>query len=106
MKREFYQEGGSTAKKYKIMIDGQDKKSDQLATEIAGTLGAYASANQFSVGLLNNQLKRKNRLIKTLEARLATAEENAKGQASMEIEKARVAEKNEIEMLKTKLEQS
>jgi hypothetical protein len=106
VKREFYQEGESTAKKYKIMTDGKNKKSDQLATEIAGTLGAYASANQFSVGLLNNQLKRKNRLIRTLEARLATAAENAKGQASMEIEQARVADKNEIEMLKTKLEQA
>jgi hypothetical protein len=79
VKREFYQEGGSTAKKYKIMTDGKNKKSDQLAIEIAGTLGAYASANQFSVGLLNNQLKRKNHLIRTLEARLATSTENAKG---------------------------
>jgi hypothetical protein len=40
--------------------------------EIVGTLGAYALANQFSVGLLKKQLKQKNRLIKTLEARLAT----------------------------------
>jgi hypothetical protein len=106
VKREFYQEGESTAKKYKIMTDGKNKKSDQLATEIAGTLGAYASANQFSVGQLNNQLKRKNRLIRTLEARLATATENAKGQASMEMEQARVADKNEIEVLKAKLEQA
>jgi hypothetical protein len=88
------------------MTDGKDKKSDQFATEIAGTLGAYASANQFSVGLLKNQLKRKNRLIRTLEARLATAAENAKGQASVEIEQARLADKNEIEVLRAKLEQA
>ena len=69
-------------------------------------LGAYASANQFSVGLMNNQLKRKNHLVRTLEARLATTAENAKGQASVEMEQARVADKNEIEMLKTKLEQT
>jgi hypothetical protein len=65
-----------------------------------------SSVNQFSVGLLKNQLKRKNRLIRTLEARLASAMENAKGQASVEIEQARLADKNEIEVLKTKLEQS
>ena len=93
MKKEFYQEGESTVKKYKIMTDGKNKKSDQLAIEIAGTLGAYASSNKFSVGLLNNQLKRKNRLIRTLEARLATAAENAKGQASMDMEQVRVADK-------------
>jgi hypothetical protein len=106
VKREFYQEGESTAKKYKVITDGKNKKNEQFATEIAGTLGAYASVNQFSVGLLKNQLKRKNRLIKTLEARLATTTENAKDQASVGIEQARLADKNEIEMLKTKLEQA
>jgi hypothetical protein len=58
VKREFYQEGESTVKKYKVMIDGKDKKNEQFATEIAGTLGAYATTNQFSVGVLKNQLKR------------------------------------------------
>jgi hypothetical protein len=79
VKREFYQEGESTAKKFKVMTNGKNKNSEQFATEIEGMLGAYASANQFSVGLLKNQLKRKNCLIKTLEARLASATENAKG---------------------------
>jgi hypothetical protein len=106
VKREFYQEGESTAKKYKVITDGKDKKNEQFATEIAGTLEAYASANQFSVGLLKNQLKRKNCLIRTLEARLATTTENDKDQVSVGIEQARLVDKNEIEMLKTKLEQA
>jgi hypothetical protein len=42
VKKEFYQEGESTVKKYKIMIDGKNKKSDQLTIEITRTLGAYA----------------------------------------------------------------
>jgi hypothetical protein len=106
VKREFYQEGESTAKKFKVMTDGKNKKNEQFTTEIAGTLGAYASANQFSVGPLKNQLKRKNHLIKTLEARLASTTENSRGQVSVEIEQARLADKNEIEVLKTKLEQA
>jgi hypothetical protein len=106
VKREFYQDEGSTAKKFKVMTDGKNKKSEEFATEIAGTLGAYASANQFSVGMLKNQLKRKNRLIKTLEARVASAAESAKSQASGEIELARLADQKEIEVLKTKLEQA
>ena len=106
VKREFYQEGELTAKKYKVITDGKDKKNEQFTTEIAGTLGAYSSVNQFSVGLLKNQLKRKNRLIKTLEARLTTITETAKDQASVGIEQARLADKNEIELLKTKLEQA
>jgi hypothetical protein len=85
------------------MIDGKNKKNEQFATEITGTLGAYASANQFSIGLLKHQLNRKNHMIRTLEARLALATENAQGQVSVEIELARLADKNEIEVLKTNL---
>ena len=51
-------------------------------------------------------MKRKNRLIKTLEARLATTIETAKDQASVGIEQARLTDKNEIELLKSKLEQA
>jgi hypothetical protein len=105
VKREFYQEGESTAKKYKVLNDGKDKKNEQFMMKIAGTLGAYATGNQFSIGVLKKQLKQKNRLIKTLEARLATTAEAAKDQVSVGIEQARLADKGEIELLKTKLEQ-
>jgi hypothetical protein len=50
--------------------------------------------------------ERKNCLIKTLEARLAIAEEATKDQASVGIEKERLADKSEIELLNTKLEQA
>jgi hypothetical protein len=88
------------------MTDGKNKKSDEFTTEIAGTLGAYATVNQFFVAMLKNQLKRKNRLIKTLEARVASAAESTKSQVSGEIELARLADKKEIEVLKTKLEEA
>ena len=78
VKKEFYQEEGSTAKKFKVLTNGKDMKKEEFMTEIAGTLGAYATTNQFSVGVLKYQLKQKNRLIKTLEAKLATTEEAAK----------------------------
>jgi hypothetical protein len=106
VKREFYQEGESTAKIFKVMTDGRNKKKDEFATEIARTLGAYATANQFSVEMLKRQLKEKNHLIKTLEARLTSAAEDSKSQASGAIELAQLADKKEIEVLKTKLEQA
>jgi multidrug efflux pump subunit AcrA (membrane-fusion protein) len=55
---------------------------------------------------LKNQLKQKNCLIKTLEAKLATTMEAAKDKVSVGIEQARLANKSEIELLKTKLEQA
>jgi hypothetical protein len=106
VKKDFSQEEGSTIKKFKVMIDGMNKRKDEFATEIAGTLGAYATTNQFSVSVLKNQLKVKNCLIKNLEARVASAAKSAKSQASGEIELARLVDKKEIGVLKTKLEQA
>jgi hypothetical protein len=106
VKREVYQEGESTAKKFKVMTDGRNKKKEEFATEIAGTLGAYATTNLYSVEMLKEQLKAKNRLIKTLEARLDSATENARSLASEEVKLAQLANKREIEHLKTKLEQA
>ena len=75
-------------------------------TQIVGTLGAFTTANQYSVGTLKDQLKRKNHLIKTLEAKLATIKAAAKYQTNTGIEQARVADQKEIEWLKTDLEQT
>jgi hypothetical protein len=88
------------------MTDGRNKKRDEFATEIAGTLGAYATTNQVSVAALKNQLKAKNQLIKTLEARIASAAEDAKSQVSGAIELAQLVDRKEIEFLKTKLEKA
>jgi hypothetical protein len=50
LKREFYQEAGSTAKKFKVLTDGKDKKKEEFVTEIARTLGVYASQTNFQSG--------------------------------------------------------
>jgi hypothetical protein len=68
-------------------------------------LGDFATANQFSVGSLKEQLKRKNRLIRKLEAKLATAEANARDQVNTGLEQARAADQREIEWLRSDLEQ-
>jgi hypothetical protein len=73
---------------------------------ITGTLGAFAIANQYYFESLKDQLKWKNCLIKTLEAKLVTVEETARDQANTGIEQARAADQKEIKQLKTNLEQT
>ena len=90
MRQELYQEAGTISKKFKIITNGRKMKKEEFATQIVGTLGAFATANQYSVGTLKDQLKRKNHLIKTLEAKLATTEVAAKDQASVTLEQARI----------------
>jgi hypothetical protein len=57
VRQELYQEAGTVSKKYKILTDGKDMKKVEFATQIAGTLGAFTTVNQYSVGTLKDQLK-------------------------------------------------
>jgi hypothetical protein len=106
VKQELYQEEGKVAKKFKILVDGRAMKKQEFATQIAGTLGDFAIANQYSIESLKDQLKRKNRLIKTLEDKLATAEAVAIEQVNIGIEQCRATDQKEIKRLKSNLEQT
>jgi hypothetical protein len=97
VKQEIYREVGIVAKKFKILDDGKTMKKDEFATQIAGTLGDFSTTKQYSVRSLKEQLKRKNRLISKLEAKLATTEENAIDQVNAGLEQARAADQKEIE---------
>lgn len=57
VRQELYQREGVVAKKFKIMTYGKVVKEEEFTDEIAGTLGAYATTNQYSVGTLKAQLK-------------------------------------------------
>jgi hypothetical protein len=57
VRQGFYQKEGIVAKKFKIMRDGKAAKEREFVEEIVGTLGAYATTNQYSIGTLAAQLK-------------------------------------------------
>jgi hypothetical protein len=57
LRQELYQEAGIVSKKFKIIIDGRTMKKEEFATQIAKTLGAFSTRNQYSVGNLKDQLK-------------------------------------------------
>jgi hypothetical protein len=105
VKQETYQRVGATAKRYKILTDGEALEEEEFTDEVAGTLGAYAMTNQYSVGALKARLKQKNLLIGKLEARVATTEANARDEVNKGIEQSRVADQQEIKRLKSDLEQ-
>jgi hypothetical protein len=54
MKQELYQEVGIVSKKLKISTDGRAMKKEEFATEIAGTLGDFATSNQYSFRTLKD----------------------------------------------------
>jgi len=93
------------AKKFKILTDKKYLEEEEFADEIAGMLGAYATANQYLVGTLRSRLKNKDRLIIELQSRLSESETNARNEADKELKQAREVDRQEIEQLKTNLEQ-
>jgi hypothetical protein len=105
VKQELYQKEGAVAKRFKILTEGKAVEEEEFTDEIAGTLGAYATANQYSVGTLKAQLKWKNLLIGKLEAKVATTEANARDEMRKSLEQARIADLQEIEKLRSDLEQ-
>jgi hypothetical protein len=96
VKQETYQRAGAIAKKYKILTDGEALEEEEFVDEVAGKMGAYATTNQYSVGTLKARLKQKNLLISKLEARVATAEANARDETNKGFEHARVTDQQEI----------
>jgi hypothetical protein len=56
LKQEMHRRGEMMIKKNKIIVDGQKIEEGEFTIEIAGTMGALASANLYSVGNLRTML--------------------------------------------------
>jgi hypothetical protein len=49
VKREMHQKEGSVVKRHKVLIDGDTSEEVEFFEEVAGSLGDFATTNQFSV---------------------------------------------------------
>jgi chromosome segregation ATPase len=96
---------GAVAKRYRVLTDGEALEEVEFIEEVAGTLGAYATTNQYSVGTLKEWLKQKDMLISKLQTQIAAVETNARNEAYKDLEQARAADQQEIKQLKSNLEQ-
>jgi hypothetical protein len=50
-------------KSKKMVYDGQNRDDTKFSKEVAGSLGAFATANQWSVENLAEQLKQRDMLV-------------------------------------------
>jgi hypothetical protein len=66
VKWEMHHQAGAVAKKFKILSDEKYLEEEKFTDEIMGTLGAYATTNQYSVGTLRRRLEHKHQLINKL----------------------------------------
>jgi hypothetical protein len=67
VKRETHQKEGATVKRHRVMYDGHALEEAEFAMEMAGSLGAFSTTNQYSVGNLAEQLKQRDQLVRQLQ---------------------------------------
>jgi hypothetical protein len=86
VKRETHQRASVAVKKYKVLTNGEALEEEEFTDEMEGTLGAYATTNQYSIGTLKERIKHKDVLIRKLQAHIADVETNAKNEAYKDLE--------------------
>jgi hypothetical protein len=74
VKRETHQREGLTVKRHIVLYDGQALEEAEIAMEVPGSLGTFATTNQYSVGNLKEQLEQKDLLVSQLQNQVKTVE--------------------------------
>jgi hypothetical protein len=106
LKQEMHPRGDMMIKRHKIIIDGQKLKEGEFTTEIAGTMGALASANLYFVGSLTTMVEQKDQMIAQLQGQLKETERNISWGIKKGLEQARLNDIQEIQKLKASLEEA
>ena len=105
VKRETHQKEGTIVKRHRVLLYGKTLEEEDFATEVAGSLGAFATANQFSVSNLKEKLKQKDMLIGQLQNQMKTVEKNVRSEINKDFEKIRANDRQEIQQLKSGLDE-
>jgi hypothetical protein len=72
VKRESHQKDGVITKRKRLVYDENDQDDPEFAKEVAGSLGAFSTANQWSVDNLTEQLRQKCLLVEHLQNQIYT----------------------------------
>jgi hypothetical protein len=103
LKQELHSVGDRTLKKHKIIIDGRKLHDSAFATELAGSMGAIASANMYSVENLINTIEQKNQEITQLRGSLKENEKLIAWGIKRGLEQARLKDIQDIQQLNENL---
>jgi hypothetical protein len=87
------------------IIDGQNLEEEDISIEIAGSMGAMERKNFFTVGNTRMRINKSDNMIAQLQYQLKNVEENIREEVSKRLEQTRAAERLEIQLLKTSLDE-
>jgi hypothetical protein len=105
VKQEMHLKGETMVKKHRVLVDGQNLEEEDFATEVAGSMGALATTNLFTVDNLKTRLKQRNQMISQLQSQIKNTEKNIREEINKGLEQARVVDQQEIQSLKSSLDE-
>jgi hypothetical protein len=105
LKQEMYMREGGMVKKHKVLVDGKNLEEGDFSTEVAGSMGALATTNLFTVSNMRARLEHSNCRITQLQDQLKDTEKSIKEEINKGLEQARAADKKEIQSLKSSLDE-
>jgi hypothetical protein len=105
VKRETHLKEGENIKRHRVLLDGQALEEVDFTTDVASSLGASATTNQYSVGNLKEKLKQKYLLISQLQNQVKTVEQNVRSEMKKGLEQSRACDRHEIQQLKSSLDE-
>jgi type II secretory pathway component PulC len=105
VRRETCQRDGATVKKNRVLLDGQALEEEDFATDVVGSLGDFATTNQFSVSNLKEKLKKKHLLVSQLHEKLKTIEQEVRSDMNKCFEQIIFFDVQEILQLKSSLDE-
>jgi hypothetical protein len=92
---------GGMVNKHKVLVDGKNLEEGDFATEVEGSMGALATTNLFTVNNMRARLEQSNCRITQLQDQLKDTEKSIKEEINKVLEKARPADKQENQSLKS-----
>jgi hypothetical protein len=106
LKQESHSVGNKMVKRHKVIIDGKKLHDNAFATELAGSMGAIASANMYSVENLINTIEQKSQEITQLQSSLKENEKKIAWGIKKGLEQARVKDIQDIQQSNKNLEEA
>jgi hypothetical protein len=105
LKQEMYMREGGMVRKHRVLVDGQNLEEEDFSTEVAGSMGALATTNLFTVDSMRTRLKQSNHMIAQLQNQIKNTEKNIREEINKGLEQARDVDKQEIQLLKSSLDE-
>jgi hypothetical protein len=105
VKRETHQRDDATVKRHRVLYDGHGLDDIDFALEMTGSLGAFSTTNQCSVGNLAEQLKQRDLLVRQLQNQIKTVELNVINKMNWDFDQIIAYERHQIQQLQANIEE-